>query len=158
MKRYTSIPFPPYRHRPGATPHPERDPRGHSYGARPAPPSAEGFRGHEDYLYGVDLFNAGYWWEAHEAWERLWSLVPPESPEALFLQALIQLAAARLKLALGEKRGAERLAVRSREKLGKLRRVVHERRYMGLDLDEIEAVVDRFPSGLDEEIVLAPGA
>mgnify|MGYP001399614021 CR=1 FL=1 len=26
----------------------------------------------ERIYYGVDLFNYGYWWEAHEAWEGLW--------------------------------------------------------------------------------------
>ena len=65
-------PFPPYRHIPGVTPHPIRDPRGHSYGIEevhdvdPLPP--ELWQQNEDYLYGVDLYNFAYWWEAHEAW------------------------------------------------------------------------------------------
>ncbi len=25
-----------------------------------------------DYLRGIDLFNHGYYWEAHEVWEGLW--------------------------------------------------------------------------------------
>ena len=92
-------PFPPYRHIPGVTPHPIRDPRGHSYGveevhdAEPLPP--EFWRQNEDYLYGVDLYNFAYWWEAHEAWEGLWHQA--EGTYRLFLQGLIQVSAAFIK-------------------------------------------------------------
>ena len=92
-------PFPPYRHIPGVTPHPIRDPRGHSYGieevhdAEPLPP--ELWQQNEDYLYGVDLYNFAYWWEAHEAWEGLWHQA--EDTYRLFLQGLIQISAAFIK-------------------------------------------------------------
>ena len=53
-------PFPPYRHVPGVTPHPIRDPQGHSYGLEdddsPVSLPAD-WRQTEDYLYGVDLYN-----------------------------------------------------------------------------------------------------
>ena len=67
-------PFPAYAYHPGRTPHPTRDPEGHSYGMVhdvPQPPNPEDWRACGDYLYGVDLFNHGYYWEAHEAWEGL---------------------------------------------------------------------------------------
>lgn len=38
------------------------------------------------------MFNAGRWWEAHEAWEPLW--LRAAGPERHFLQGLILLAAA----------------------------------------------------------------
>jgi hypothetical protein len=41
---------------------------------------------------GVELFNRGLYWEAHEAWEELW--LELEDEPKLFLQGLIQLAAA----------------------------------------------------------------
>ena len=41
---------------------------------------------------GVRQFNAGQWWEAHEAWEGPWARAQGE--ERAFLQALILLAAA----------------------------------------------------------------
>lgn len=52
---------------------------------------------HALYQHGVDLYNHGYFWEAHEAWESLWHLCPRASGERLLLQGLIQLAAAHLK-------------------------------------------------------------
>ena len=41
---------------------------------------------------GAHLFNAGEWWEAHEAWEAVWAT--STGPERAFVQALILLAAA----------------------------------------------------------------
>jgi hypothetical protein len=66
------VPLPPYAHVPGLTPHPVSDPRGHSYRIHPAIPDVpdpERWEACREYLRGVDLFNAGYWWESHEAWE-----------------------------------------------------------------------------------------
>ncbi|WP_291424830.1 DUF309 domain-containing protein [Deinococcus sp.] len=41
---------------------------------------------------GAQLFNAGQWWEAHEAWEEVWARSGGQ--ERHFVQALILLAAA----------------------------------------------------------------
>ncbi|THF85702.1 DUF309 domain-containing protein [Deinococcus sp. KSM4-11] len=41
---------------------------------------------------GAEFFNAGHWWEAHEAWETPWAQATGEDRH--FLQALILLAAA----------------------------------------------------------------
>ncbi len=116
MKRYTGRPFPPYRHLPGTTPHPERSPEGHSYRVQePAasPLTQEGWAGNKDFLFGVDLFNAGYFWEAHTSWERLWALeeTPPEIRR--FLQAIIQAAAACLKILQRQPEGARKLLDRA---------------------------------------------
>jgi uncharacterized protein len=45
-----------------------------------------------EYAPGARLFNAGHWWEAHEAWEAPW--MQAAGQERAFLQALILLAAA----------------------------------------------------------------
>lgn len=41
---------------------------------------------------GAELFNAGHWWEAHEAWEGVW--MKATGSDRQFIQALILLAAA----------------------------------------------------------------
>ncbi len=45
-----------------------------------------------DFREGVLLFNAGDYWESHEAWEQVWKR--HSEPSRVFLQALIQTAAA----------------------------------------------------------------
>lgn len=116
----SDLPFPPYAHRPGRTPHPERDPDGHRFfeqfppGLLPADqvplaalPHARLFR------YGEELFRARYWWEAHAVWEELWRAAPRgedgETPEREVLRAFIQLAAAALRQELGGLRGSRKL-------------------------------------------------
>lgn len=59
------------------------------------------------FLEGVELFNGGRFWHAHEAWEKLW-LVEREETRP-FLQGLIQLAAAYHHLQRGTLSGAVRL-------------------------------------------------
>jgi predicted metal-dependent hydrolase len=82
---------------------------------RPAKPlTTDGWAGNEDFLYGVDLFNAGYFWEAHVFWERLWALEETESEIRRFLQAIIQTAAACLKARQGEIAGARKLLEKAR--------------------------------------------
>lgn len=140
-------PFPPYAYHPGRTPHPTRDPGGHSYGAHPetpAPPNPEDWRACGDYLYGIDLFNHGYYWEAHEAWEGLWVACGRSGTTATFLQALINLAAAGFKARWGNARGlranagtALRLFKAASGELGPERTS-----HMGLDLPALTAAAD----------------
>ena len=52
-------------------------------------PSELAWMTNEIWLYGVDLFNAGYFWEATEIWEKLWSRMDKQSPAAVFLQGLM---------------------------------------------------------------------
>lgn len=106
--------FPPYAFRPGVDPHPTRDPRGHSYGSETADDDdATALR------WGVDLYNHGYFWEAHEAWEDSWRSAERGSPRAELLQGLIQCAAACLKLRIGARDGARRLAQRGLDHLAR---------------------------------------
>jgi hypothetical protein len=46
----------------------------------------------------VALFDAGYYWEAHEVWEGLWHAVGRRGATALVLKGLIKLAAAGVKV------------------------------------------------------------
>ena len=142
------IAFPSYRHIPGVTPHPIRDPQGHSYGTEeefddnPLPP--EMWRQNEDYLYGVDLYNFAYWWEAHEAWEGLWHRA--EDTYRLFLQGLIQVSASLIKYHMRMLRPLRTLSTAGRSKL---QQVVVESgdmasNYMGINLPEFLEIADTF--------------
>ncbi len=93
--------FPTYSYVPGRAPHPISDPRGHSFGVkpkRPDPPDPDRWRLCQPYLYGIDLFNHGYYWEAHEVWEGLWHACGRSGRTADFLKGLIHLAAAGVKV------------------------------------------------------------
>jgi predicted metal-dependent hydrolase len=101
-------PLPPYTFVPGQTPHPVRDPAGHLYGRpieTPPPLDPAHWQASQAYLYGIDLFNHGYYWEAHEAWEGLWHRAGRQGLVADFLKGLIKLAAAGVKLRQGVPRG-----------------------------------------------------
>ena len=103
-------PFPPYAFVPGRFPHPTGDPAGHSFGSTPvAPPKVEPERWPEcrPYLYGIDLFNAGYYWECHVAWESLWLACGRKGVVADFLKGLIKLAAAGVKALEGRPEGVK---------------------------------------------------
>lgn len=117
--RYSALPLPAYRYVPGRTPHPVRDRRGHSFGKaeRVDVLDPERWRDCETYLFGVDLLNLGYWWEAHEALEGLWRAAGRESELGSLLQGLILVAAALLKHSMGSEGPARHLAARGCEKL-----------------------------------------
>lgn len=122
---------------PGETPHPDRDPEGHQYGKEESqitPLDPADWKGNNEYLYGVDLYNFAYFWEAHEAWEGLWQMTRPGSPDDKFLQGLIQVSAALLKREQGVSSGAESL---SRKGLSKLALVGENQAfYCGINLPD----------------------
>ncbi len=135
-------PFPPYAYQPGRNPHPTRDPDGHSYGTvshTPEPPDPEHWVDCGDYLYGIDLFNHGYYWEAHEAWEGLWVACGREGLTAIYLQALINLTAAGFKARWGSARGMSANAATAVRLLQSLETESgqHHERYMGLNVREL---------------------
>jgi predicted metal-dependent hydrolase len=102
------VAFPPYTFVPGRTPRPLRDPAGHQFGQpaeKPPPLDPAHWRDSRTYLRGVDLFNHGYYWEAHEVWEGLWHAAGRVGLTADFLRGLIKLAAAGVKVRQGQPRG-----------------------------------------------------
>ncbi|GJM21407.1 MAG: hypothetical protein DHS20C15_13220 [Planctomycetota bacterium] len=110
---FVDEPFPPYRFVPGKTPHPFAHAEGYGHGApRPVPVflPEDRWRENRAYLRGVDFFNRGWWWEAHEAWEELWHVVEgKDDRQHTLLKALIQLAACALNRERGVGGGAARL-------------------------------------------------
>ena len=67
------------------------------------------------FRYGVDLFNHGYYWEAHEAWEGVWHACGRRGRLADFLKGLIHLAAAGVKSREGNLNGVVKHAERAKE-------------------------------------------
>jgi predicted metal-dependent hydrolase len=67
---------------------------------------------------GIDLFNAGQFFECHEAWESVWNR--SEGDEKIAIQGLIQAAVAILHLERGNREGAESLYAKARVKLESL--------------------------------------
>jgi hypothetical protein len=102
--------------------------------SRPVPYlAAEQWRDNGAYLWGVDLYNYGFAWEAHEAWEGLWRAAKHDDAQATFLQGLIQCAAARVKASMADEAATQRLLERGRARLASVREQ-HGDRYMGLEL------------------------
>jgi hypothetical protein len=132
-------PLPPYAYVPGRTPHPTRDAGGHLHGRAPAStpaPDPLDWRASPSYLHGIDLYNHGYYWEAHEAWESLWHACGRRGPTARFLQALIRLAAAGFKVREGRPNGRIRHAQAAAAAFETLARTTGPR-FMGLALADL---------------------
>jgi hypothetical protein len=92
----------------------------------------------EDYIAGIDLYNAGEFHAAHDAWESRWmDDVGPS--EKLFLQAMIQSAVAFHHLEIGRPGAARRMYQMAKEKFERL----GVKRFMSLDLEEYQAQLDR---------------
>jgi predicted metal-dependent hydrolase len=92
------------------------------------------------WLYALDLFNAGFYWEAHEVWESFWNALGRTTTEALVVQGLIHLAAAAVKIREGKPAGVTRHSQRARELLGDLR-TAGVGGTLGLAPESISAVV-----------------
>jgi uncharacterized protein len=83
----------------------------------------------DEYLAGIDLYNAGEFHAAHDAWEERWrdDCGPREK---LFLQALIQSAVVFHHIEIGRRGAARRMYGMAREKFARLGAV----RFMSLDI------------------------
>jgi predicted metal-dependent hydrolase len=96
-----------------------------------------------EYIAGIDLYNAGEYHAAHDAWEELW-MGPVAPDEKLFLQAMIQSAVAFHHLQIKRPGAARRMYLMSKEKFARLNRRV----FMSLDLYEYQSQLDRALSWL----------
>ncbi len=75
----------------------------------PAHVSDANWRSTPPYLFGFDLYAAGYFWEAHEVWEPVWMACAPNSRERALTAGLIQLANGCLKLVMRRPKATMRL-------------------------------------------------
>lgn len=96
-----------------------------------------------EYLAGIDLYNAGEFHAAHDAWEERW-MGPVDPKEKLFLQAMIQSAVAFHHLQIARPGAARQMYLAAKEKFAKL----GENVFMSLDLIDYQEQLDRALSWL----------
>ena len=139
VNRYTGEKFPAYRFIPGLHPHPVNSPEGHSYGLEEEEVSkwkSDDWRLNKYYLYGIDLYNYHFYWEAHEAWEGLWLASVKRSSEHMFIQGLIKMGAALLKVRMASYQIQDLIGARTLSKSGmELISSVGLSQFMGLDIE-----------------------
>jgi predicted metal-dependent hydrolase len=99
----------------------------------------------QEYLAGIDLYNAGEFHAAHDAWEERWrdDCGPREK---LFLQALIQSAVIFHHIEIGRRGAARRMYGMAREKFERL----GCERFMSLDVSEYVGGLARALRWLEE--------
>lgn len=100
------------------------------------------------YLYAVDLFNYAFWWETHEVLEKLWLGTGRISPTAIFIQGIIQIAAALLKNSQGISRGSQNLCAKGLPKVRSQSGL-----FLGIDIEQFTHELEAYFSG---EIVDLP--
>jgi hypothetical protein len=162
ISRPRSLPqksLPPYAYLPGKSPHPVRDPTGHSYHVEPIPVAAEASLSSDAFLWGLDLFNHGYYWEAHESWEGLWLVADRDGPLRMLFKGLILLSAAGVKIRERKNAAAQRHAKRAAALLRQLAKVPNRgfERALGMSpaaLAECAEAATRIPADLQ---ATAPG-
>jgi predicted metal-dependent hydrolase len=155
--------LPAYAFVPGRHPHPESDPAGHSFGlarAHVAAVDARNWQSSEAYVFGLDLFNQGYYWEAHVEFEALWHAAGRHGPTADFLKGLIRLAAAGVKHRAENARGVRSHAEKAAELWREVKRGLAEgqERFLGLHVRELIEVAERvcLAGWPEEQPVLVP--
>lgn len=150
--RYSHRDLPPYRFVPGEGPHPTREPKEHSRLQNDPTLNAwrpEVWREIDQWLWAVDLFNAGYWWESHEALEALWHAAGRTTAPARFVQALVHLSAACLNRRRGHAEAARRQAARAVQGLhaadmqGMTSKESRGAFVMGIDLERLIGDIER---------------
>lgn len=142
-------PFPEYRHVPGVNL--EIQGRfGHSEDPIIDLPDPGSWRDNTDYLFGVDLFNYAYWYEAHAIWNPLWHRA--SGNYRLFINGLALVSDALLH---HHQRNLRELRDLMSEGTGKLTAVLNAEGdlYMGLNLHQLMRSLDSFISPFFEEIV-----
>lgn len=142
-----SASLPVYTYVPGTdTPHPIRDPRGHSHGRKPgapAPLDADAWADNRSYLLAIDFFNYGFYWESHEEWERLWRVSGPDTTVGRFLKGLVKLSAAGVKVRENSLHGVRRHAASAGEVFADVAAESETIRYCGLSFIALQYAADR---------------
>jgi len=93
---------------------------------------------------GLKYFNDNFFWEAHEAWEDVW-LDCNNSNDKLYIQGLIQAAAAFYHVLNSNKVGFERLSRLALEKFSKSTTIS----YQNITSDNLIQSLNEFRNGLD---------
>jgi hypothetical protein len=142
--------IPEYTYVPGSgTPHPIRDPNGHSFGRKGTGANApkllvqDEWANNRTYLLAIDYFNLGYYWEAHEEWERLWRVSGADTIIGRFLKGLIKLAAAGVKVRERSIHGVRRHAASAGEVFAECAAESGNDFFCGLEFTTLQFAADR---------------
>jgi predicted metal-dependent hydrolase len=100
----------------------------------------------EQFRAGIQLFNEGHYWHAHEAWEDVWK-AEDDAQSRLFYKGIIQTAAALVHWQRGNPRGLTLNWRKARAKLQQL-----PPRFNDLDLENLIKAMDMFETGRGEEL------
>ena len=92
------------------------------------------------YLHGFSLFNAGFYWEAHEVWECLWHGAGRVGPVADLLRGLIKLAAAGVKVRQNQRHGVVTHATRAAAVFDSARAASSTSTLLGMDLIKLAEI------------------
>lgn len=144
--RYSKYPFPKRKYIPGKSIHPRKAPDLYPIPELPQcilTNANDNWLKCERYLYAIDLFNFGYWWEAHEVLEGVWMQSGRKTELALFIQGIIQISAALLKDSQGNGRGAILLSTKG---LAKLKR--QSAFFLGVEVDRFIKDIESYFSGV----------
>jgi len=100
-------------------------------------PAMRGHQARDWWTDGIELFNAGRFFDCHEVWEEVWKRA--SGAEKLFYQGMIQAAVAILHAQRGNPRGARSTWDKARAKLEPL-----PAEHMGIALAELRDDVNAF--------------
>jgi len=105
----SETPLPDYKHLPGKNARPDDGLLESIAHSASAVTDDATYRSNAAWLYGIRLFNNGFYWEAHEVLEAVWNNAAPNSREKHLVQGVIQMANAQLKASLEQTKAADRL-------------------------------------------------
>lgn len=130
----------PVPHVPGRTPRPDAAVFAPLKAGLAAVSRPEDLAETEAFGAALTCLDAGYDWEAHELLEAVWLACPPAARERRFVQALIQIANAQLKLSMGRPDAAMRLCAIAEDLLAEVRQ--GGGRAMGLGVDAVAGRIE----------------
>jgi predicted metal-dependent hydrolase len=94
------------------------------------------------YWHGLELFNRGAFFDAHEVLEDVWREAPP--PDRPFLQGVIQVAVALHHHGTGNREGARSVMARAAQNLA-----AYPAAYGGIDLAGLREAIARWQAAVD---------
>lgn len=129
--------FPAYAFLPGLSIHPNKE-GGHSFHTPELHCHPIDEKHMDDFYFGLDLLNHGFYWESHVLFEALWNAHERRGPEADLLKALIKIGAGFIKKELGQSAAAVGHFQRALELIQGLTRSGLNT-FVTLDLDSLES-------------------
>ncbi|MAE59047.1 MAG: hypothetical protein CME69_09215 [Halobacteriovorax sp.] len=136
MKRYSSLPLPPYAFIPGKNPHPLKEGGHMQISGEPESYqlTEENYTKHEHYLYSIDLINNHYFWEAHVYLEAIWNANNREGDIAELMKALIKYCAGEIKNLMNQEEPAQKHFERAKEIL----KTISKEKLVGINIQNFD--------------------